>query len=84
MRKAWYHLKDTLSIVSLVGSYLKSFRVPEVRCRVQTMLQAYLLVELSRSAYSRGHTLITKVKKEEPYKTRISHKTWPELFERLK
>lgn len=27
------------------------------------MLQAYLLVELSRSAYSRGHKLITKVKK---------------------
>lgn len=43
MRKVWYHLNDTMSIVSLIGSYQKRFRVPEVKCRVKTMLQAYLI-----------------------------------------
>lgn len=80
MRKVWYHLNDTMSIVSLIGSYQKRFRVPEVKCRVKTTLQAYLIW----SAFSRGNKLITKAKKEDPYKIRWYIKLWPELFERLK
>jgi len=52
MRKVGYHLKDILPVVILIGPYLKSFRVTKVRCGVETVLQVYLLLELSRNAYS--------------------------------